>query len=74
MELLKKDVAIEALRIIESKEYNIKITDNDENYGIASTVGNFISPEEARIKMGVVPEPVREAQDYLNKVLRDELI
>ncbi len=74
MELLKKDVAQEALRIIESKEYNIKISDNDENYDIASTVGSFISPEEARIKMGVMPEPVREAEEYLNKVLRDELI
>lgn len=74
MELLKKDVAEEALRIIESKEFNIKLIDNVESYDIASTDGNFISPEEARIKMGVVPEPVREAQDYLNKVLRDELI
>lgn len=68
MELLKKDVAQEALRIIESKEYNINISDNDENYDIASTVGSFISPEEARIKMGVMPEPVREAEEYLNKV------
>lgn len=74
MELLKKDVAQEALRIIESKEYNIKISDNDENYDIVNTVGSFISPEEARIKMGVMPEPVREAEEYLNKVLRDELI
>ena len=74
MELLKKDVAQEALRIIEAKEYNIKLTDNIENYDIASTVGSFISPEEARIKMGVMPEPVREAEEYLNKVLRDELI
>jgi hypothetical protein len=74
MELLKKDVAQEALRIIESKEYNIKLSGNDENYDIATTVGSFISPEEARIKMGVMPEPVREAEEYLNKVLRDELI
>lgn len=74
MELLKKDVAQEALRIIESKEYNIKLTENVENYDIATTVGSFISPEEARIKMGVMPEPVREAEEYLNKVLRDELI
>ena len=74
MELLKKDVAEEALRIIESKEYNIKLTDNVENYNIVSTIGSFISPEEARIKIGVVPEPVREAEEYLNKVLRDELI
>jgi hypothetical protein len=74
MELLKKDVAEEALRIIESKEYNIKLTDNIENYDIVTTSGSFISPEEARIKMGIAPEPVQEAQEYLNKILRDELI
>ncbi|WP_024295832.1 hypothetical protein [Lacrimispora indolis] len=74
LKLLKQDIAEEALRIIESKEYSIKLTESISDCNIISECGSFDSPEETRVKMGLLPEPVRAAQEHLNKVLRDELI
>lgn len=74
LKLLKKDIAEEGLRIIESKEYSIKLTESINDCNLISECGSFDSPEETRVKMGLLPEPVREAQEYLNRVLRDELI
>lgn len=74
LKLLRKDVAEIALTLINDPTYAIK---GDGEFGSVDallTASNFISPEESRIKLGVSPKPVQEAEEYLSKVLRDELI
>ena len=73
LKLLRKDVAEAALSLISDPMYAIR----NESYGSIEAVmaaSNFISPEESRIKLGVSPKPVQEAEEYLSRVLRDELI
>lgn len=74
LKLLRKDVAEMALALVNDPTYTIK---GNHGFGSAEamlTASNFISPEESRIKLGVSPKPVQEAEEYLSKVLRDELI
>lgn len=74
LRLQRKDVAKTALTLIANPVYTIK---NDTEFGSVDamlTASNFVSPEETRIKLGVSPRPVQEAEEYLSKVLRDELV
>lgn len=75
--LVKKDVAIEALKIVKSQNHNLLKDDKHDNYDNFSAfldTGHFITPEEKRIHMGVSPQPVKEMEDYLSRVFRDELL
>lgn len=74
LKLLRKDVAEHALSLLSESQYSIG---NDNNYGSTEAMLSasvFVSPEESRIKLGVSPKPVQEAEEYLSQVLRDELI
>lgn len=70
LELVKEDVAREALKfidgIIEENDSNI----DDYNEIVKST--NYYSAEEQRVRMGEVPESSREADEYIQRILRDE--
>lgn len=74
LELVRKDVAEEALKVIESPGYNIKIDTEVEDFSSVLDTGTFITSEEIRIKLGESPEHIKEAEDYLSRVLRDELL
>lgn len=74
LELVKKDVAEEALKIIKSPDYNINIQQSELDYEIVNDTGSYLSSEEVRINMGKSPEPVAEAEAYFASVLRDELL
>lgn len=75
LQLIRKDVAEEALRIIRAPEYNFEFNNNsDKDYGTVLESGTFLSPEESRLKVAELLQPMKEAQEYLSKVLRDELI
>lgn len=74
LELIRKDVAEEALRIIQSPEYSLQIDNEDQYSGIILDSGSFTSPEEFRATLGVLPVSIREAEEHFCKVLRDELI
>lgn len=74
LKLVRKDVAEEALKVIENPEYNIKIDTEIENFGSVLDTGTLITPEETRIKLGESPEHIKEAEDYLSRVLRNELL
>lgn len=74
LKLLRKDVAERALSLLSEPQYSM---DEGNNYGSAEAIlsaSTFVSPEESRIKIGVLPKPVQEAEEYLSRVLRDELI
>lgn len=75
MKLMKKDVAIEALKIIKSPEFNVNFSNEQENANDILAVqpfDNFKSSEEYRLEMAQSTENVAEAMDYLTRVLRDE--
>lgn len=74
LELIKKDVAEEALKIIRSPDYNINIQQTQSDFEIVNDTGSYLSSEEVRINMGKSPDPVAEAEAYFASVLRDELL
>lgn len=74
LELIRKDVAEEALKIITSPNYNMKTESEINSFEAVNDTGTFINSEEIRIRLGETPECLKEAEDYLSKVLRDELL
>lgn len=72
LELVKKDVAEEALKIIESPQYNMQFDADIDNFELVNTKGDFLTPEENRIRLAEVPESMKEVEEYFNRVLRDE--
>lgn len=74
LKLLRKDVAERALNLISDSQY---LETDGEQFGSTDAMfaaAGFTSPEESRIKLGIMPKPVQEAEEYLSRVLRDELI
>jgi hypothetical protein len=74
LELIRKDVAKEALKIIKNSDSNLKVGPEVTSYEPINDTGTFITPEEIRIKYGESPEPMQEMEEHFNKVLRDELL
>jgi len=74
LQLIRKDVAKEALKILKSPEYNIKSDVEICSYESVVDTGTFITAEENRIHLAESPEHVQEAEDYLCRALRDENI
>ncbi|MCT4606578.1 MAG: hypothetical protein N4A64_10835 [Marinisporobacter sp.] len=74
LELVRKDVAIEALKVIKNSDYKLKIDSEINSFEPVNDTGTFISSEEFRLKFGESPEPMQEMEDHFNKVLRDELL
>jgi len=74
LELIRKDVAEAALRIIRSPDYHISSEIDVTDYNSLADTGSFITAEESRIRLGESPEHIREAEEHLNRVLRDELL
>ncbi|HBJ1651477.1 hypothetical protein [Clostridium botulinum] len=74
LELVKTDVAEEALKIIKSPEYNFDAEKKYENFNLVSNSSGYISSEEMRMSMGKSPEIVAESEEYFANILRDELL
>jgi hypothetical protein len=74
LELVRKDVAEAALNIIRSPDYHLDAEKEVTDYTSIADTGSFITAEETRIRLGNSPEHIREAEEYLNRVLRDELL
>lgn len=70
LELVKEDVAREALKfingIIEENDLNI------QDYNQIAKSSNYCSAEEQRVRMGEIPESSKEADEYIQRILRDE--
>jgi len=74
LELVKKDVAEEALKIIKSPEYKFDVEKKYENFDLVCNSSTYISGEENRMAMGESPSIVSESEEYIANVLRDELL
>lgn len=45
---------------------------NIDNYNQIVKSSNYCSSEEQRVRMGDVPESSKEADEYIQRILRDE--
>ncbi|MFZ5645627.1 MAG: hypothetical protein ACOY46_18845 [Bacillota bacterium] len=75
LELVRKDVAEEALKIIKDPDYTLDI-ENSHDTGIGSMMdtGSYLSPEEGRIRLGESPEHIKIVEDHCCRLLRGELL
>ncbi|WP_342577223.1 hypothetical protein [Psychrobacillus sp. FSL K6-2843] len=74
LELVRKDVAEEALKIIKSPDYNSPYNTDLTDFSSVTNTGSFITPEESRLQLGISPEPQREVEEYAVRLLRGELL
>lgn len=74
LKLIKKDVAKKALEIIENADYAYSDDDDTAAIDCLGDTGNYINPEEIRVRLADSPQGVSEAQELLNMALRDETI
>lgn len=74
LELIRKDVAEEALKIIRTPNYNLRNDSDVNSFEVVNDTGSFVTPEENRIKLAESPEYIKEAEEYLCKVLRNETL
>lgn len=74
LKLMKRDVAEAALQYLQGMSSNsIDIDDETDFTGVIST-NNYRSAEAERIRMGDIPEQSKEADEYIQKILRDEFL
>jgi len=74
LELLRKDIAEEALKIISSPDYKLPKDTDVTNFGSILDINSSLSPEESRILMGETTEAMKEVADESLRMLRGELL
>lgn len=74
LELLRFDVAQEALKVLENEGFGINFDEINPSATAFLSTSNFKSPEEIRVELGKSPEYIEEAMDYISRVLRDETL
>ncbi|MBS4193218.1 hypothetical protein KHA94_24300 [Bacillus sp. FJAT-49705] len=74
LELIRKDVAEEALKIIKSPDYNFQTDSDITDFSSMIETGSFLTPEESRIRLGESPEHVQEVEEHAVRLLRGELL
>ncbi|KWX81009.1 hypothetical protein AMQ83_35165 [Paenibacillus riograndensis] len=74
LELLREDVAIEALKVISSPDYQIPKDTEISDFGSIMDLSSCLSPEEARLNMGETTEAMEEVNDEALRMLRGELL
>lgn len=74
LELIRRDVAEEALKIIKTPSYNITSDVEINSFEAVNDTGLFITAEANRLKLAESPEYVKEAEEFLCKVLRNETL
>lgn len=72
LELVKEDVAREALKFINGVIEENELSNDIEDYNQIAKSSNYYSSEEQRVRMGEVPESSKEADEYIQRILRDE--
>ena len=72
LELIKEDVALEALRCIEDFSNDIDQDREVSSYSSIIKTSNYYSAEVQRVRMGELPETSKETDEYIQRILRDE--
>lgn len=73
LELVKEDVAREALKFINGVIEENELSNDIDDYNQIAKSSNYYSSEEQRVRMGEVPESSKEADEYIQRILRDEI-
>lgn len=74
LRLIRKDVGKAALKILSNPQFDINLEVGDSDIGAIMQYKSFQSPEEYRLELAKSPENVAEAEEYLARVLRDEIL
>lgn len=75
LELVRRDVAEEALKIIRNPDYTLNMDDSkDTGIGSMMDTGSCLSPEEGRMLLGESPEHLKIVEDHCCRLLRGELL
>lgn len=75
LKLVKKDIAREALKYIEStKGKTNNILNESKGFSSFEDVITYRSPEAQRMMLGETTQPIRELDVYMQQILRDEFI
>ncbi|WP_337098667.1 hypothetical protein [Paenibacillus sp. YIM B09110] len=74
LELIRTDVAKEALNIIKNPNYTMNNDAEITDFGSMMDVGIFVTPEEERMNMAEMPETLKEIEEHTLRVLRGENI
>lgn len=72
LELIKEDVAKEALKFINGIIEESALNNDINEYNQIAKSSNYYSSEEQRVRMGEIPESSKEADEYIQRILRDE--
>ncbi len=72
LELIKIDVAKAALNCIEGILEESSLDKDIDSYSQITKTSDYFSSEVQRVRMGDVPEKSKEADEYIQKILRDE--
>lgn len=74
LELIRKDVAEEALKIITEPDYNLQSDIDITDFGSMIDTSSYTSPEESRMQIGESPANIKEVEEYALMRLRGELL
>lgn len=74
LKLIKKDVAQKAIELIQNSNYSIGSQSEAMVSDTIDDKGYYRNPEEIRVRLGNTPEYIKEAEERLNMILRDETI
>lgn len=74
LELVRKDVAEEALKIIKNPGYNFQSESEITDFSSMMDTGSFLTPEESRVRLAESPEHVKEVEEHAVRLLRGELL
>lgn len=72
LELVKEDVAKEALKFIDGIIEENDLKNDIINYDQIIKSSDYFSSEAQRVRMGDLPESSKEAEEYIQRILRDE--
>lgn len=72
LQLIKEDVAREALKFIDGILEDCEKNTDIDNYNQVLKTSNYISSEVERVRMGEIPDSSKEADEYIQRVLRNE--
>lgn len=74
LELIRNDVAEEALKIIKSPDYNFQTDAEITDFSSMIDTGSFITAEEARVRLAESVDHEREVEEHAVRLLRGELL
>lgn len=70
--LIKEDVAREALKFIDGILDDCEINTDIDDFNQVIKTSNYISSEVERVRMGEIPDSSKEADEYIQRILRNE--